>query len=42
MEKFFLEHTFNPQKDFFIRELCRDINEQINAVRRELENLENL
>ncbi len=42
LEKFFLEHTFNPQKDFFIRELCRDIDEQINAVRRELENLENL
>jgi len=37
-----LEHTFNPKKDFFIRELCRDIDEQINAVRRELENLENL
>lgn len=42
LEKFFLEHTFNPQKDFFIRELCRDIDEQINAVRRELDNLEKL
>lgn len=42
LEKFFLEHTFNPKKDFFIRELCRDIDEQINSVRRELENLENL
>lgn len=42
LEKFFLEHTFNPKKDFFIRELCRDIDEQINAVRRELENLEKL
>jgi predicted transcriptional regulator len=27
---------------FFIRELCRDIDEQINAVRRELMNLEAL
>ena len=27
---------------FFIRELCRDIGEQINSVRRELINLENL
>lgn len=27
---------------FFIRELCRDLDEQINAVRRELMNLENI
>lgn len=27
---------------FFIRELCRDVDEQINAVRRELMNLESL
>lgn len=37
-----MEYTFNPKSQFFIRELCRDIDEQINAVRRELENLENL
>lgn len=29
-------------KGFFIRELCRDINEQINNVRRELMNLESI
>lgn len=40
LEKFILEYTFNPKSQFFIRELCRDIDEQINAVRRELENLE--
>lgn len=42
LEKFILEYKFNPKSEFFIRELCRDIDEQINAVRRELENLEKL
>ena len=42
LEKFILEHNFNPKKGFFIRELCRDIDEQINSVRRELENLNKL
>ncbi|PID83683.1 hypothetical protein CSB09_04860 [Candidatus Gracilibacteria bacterium] len=43
LEKFVIEATLNTQKEgFFIRELCRDLDEQINAVRRELINLENL
>ena len=43
MEKFFIEHaTGNGKTGFFIRELCRDLSEQINSVRRELINLEEL
>lgn len=29
----------NPDKEFFIRQLTRKLNEQINSVRRELDNL---
>ena len=36
MLKTFLMHT---DREFFVRELSRNLNEQINAVRRELENL---
>ncbi len=32
----------NPDESFFIRELTRILDEQINSLRRELENLENL
>lgn len=32
----------NPEKEFFIRELTRELNEQINSIRRELENLKKL
>ena len=32
----------NPEKSFYIREMTRVINEQINSVRRELLNLENI
>jgi predicted transcriptional regulator len=32
----------NPEKEFFIRELTRELNEQINSIRRELENLKML
>ncbi len=43
LEKFFIEHaTGNGKTGFFIRELCRDLNEQINSVRRELMNLETI
>jgi hypothetical protein len=43
LEKFFIEHaTGNGKTGFFIRELCRDLNEQINSVRRELINLETI
>ena len=31
----------NPEEEFFVREITRKTDEQINAVRRELENLEN-
>ncbi|MBP8017137.1 hypothetical protein KAZ01_03965 [Candidatus Gracilibacteria bacterium] len=43
LEKFVLEQKMSKENSgFFIRELCRSINEQINSVRRELMNLENL
>lgn len=32
----------NPKEEFFIRELTRILDEQINSLRRELENLENI
>ncbi|HEY5713880.1 MAG TPA: hypothetical protein VIT68_00850 [Candidatus Gracilibacteria bacterium] len=32
----------NPEEEFFIRELTRILDEQINSLRRELENLENI
>ncbi len=43
LEKFFIEHSVSGDTvGIFIRELCRDIDEQINSVRRELINLETL
>lgn len=43
LEKFVIEDIVTSSKTgFFIRELCRDLDEQINAVRRELMNLENM
>lgn len=43
LEKFILEYKIHDDNaGFFIRELCRDIDEQINSVRRELINLEEL
>ena len=44
LEKFILEQAFCKKESvgFFIREICRDIDEQINSVRRELLNLEEL
>jgi glutaredoxin-related protein len=43
LEKFVLEYKIHDDNAwFFIRELCRDIDEQINSVRRELMNLEEL
>ena len=32
----------NPEKSFYVREMTRVIDEQINSVRRELSNLENI
>jgi len=39
-----LLHLFlsNPEEKYFVRELTRILNSQINAIRRELENLEEL
>lgn len=43
LEKFVIEDVASRSTNgFFIRELCRDLDEQINAVRRELMNLENI
>ena len=43
LEKFIFENQVKDDNaGFFIRELCRNINEQINSVRRELMNLEEL
>lgn len=42
LEKFILERKFNAEAHFFIRELARDVGEQVNSVRRELTNLETL
>ena len=43
LEKFIIENLSGIGKNgFFIRELCRDLDEQINSVRRELLNLEDL
>jgi len=43
LEKFIFEHKWQDNNAwFFIRELCRNIDEQINSVRRELINLEDL
>lgn len=32
----------NPEQEFFIRELTRELDEQINSIRRELDNLKKL
>ena len=32
----------NPEREYFVRELTRELDEQINSVRRELENLKKL
>ena len=32
----------NPERPFYVREITRKINEQINSVRRELQNLLNI
>ena len=43
LEKLVIEDVVSRNSTgFFIRELCRDVDEQINAVRRELMNLETL
>ncbi len=38
--KLFRQFLMNPEEEFFIRELTRVLDEQINSLRRELQNLE--
>ena len=40
--KLFRQFLLNPDEEFFIRELTRKLNEQINSVRRELDNLKKI
>lgn len=40
--KLFQQFLLNPKEEFFIRELTRILDEQINSLRRELENLEKI
>lgn len=40
--KLFRQFLLNPKEEFFIRELTRILDEQINSLRRELENLEKI
>jgi len=40
--KLLQQFLLNPEEEFFIRELTRILDEQINSLRRELENLENI
>jgi hypothetical protein len=40
--KLFQQFLLNPDEEFFIRELTRVLDEQINSLRRELENLERI
>lgn len=42
LEKFFLEHYAGRNEGFHMRGLARDLDEQINSVKRELDNLEDL
>ncbi len=40
--KLFRQFLTYPQDEFYIRELTRILDEQINSLRRELENLEKM
>ncbi len=40
--KLLQQFLLNPEEEFFIRELTRILDEQINSLRRELENLETI
>lgn len=40
--KLFRQFLLNPNEEFFIRELTRILDEQINSLRRELQNLEEI
>lgn len=40
--KLLSKFLLNPGEEYFVRELTRDLDEQINSVRRELENLKQM
>ncbi|EKD63500.1 MAG: hypothetical protein ACD_51C00268G0005 [uncultured bacterium] len=40
--KLLTNFLLNPDKEFFIRQLTRELDEQINSIRRELDNLKRL
>lgn len=42
LEKFFLDYAAENDDVFHMRSIARDVDEQINSVKRELENLESL
>ena len=42
LEKFFLEYESGNFDGFYMRELSRDLDEQINSIKRELDNLSSL
>lgn len=42
LEKFFLEYYAGKNEGFHMRGLARDLDEQINSIKRELDNLEDL
>lgn len=42
LEKFFLEYYAGKNEGFHMRAVARDLDEQINSVKRELDNLEDL
>jgi len=42
LEKFFLEYDSGNTEGFFMRELARDLDEQINSIKRELDSFEEM
>lgn len=42
LEKFFLDYASNNDVNYHMRALSRELEEQINSIKRELDNLENL
>ena len=42
LEKFFLEYEAGNNDGFHMRALSRDLDEQINSIKRELDSLEDL
>ena len=42
LEKFFLDYASQNDIKYHMRALSRELDEQINSIKRELDNLENL